>query len=157
MKFKLQNILLITLLVTNVIMLFMLVKQPHRSQKRAGSFLMEQLEFDKSQEQKFLHLDRIHRDKMMGFDDEIQIIKNKIFEKTVDKEEFDINYYSSQIGILEGKKEVEIFHFFNEIRSFISSDQEDKLNKILEQIINNKNKGRRPMPSHGERPPHPPR
>ena len=119
--------------------------------------MVEQLGFDESQEEEFLKLDRVHRDEMMSYDDEIQVLKKQMFEKVEDKEAIDMDYYSSQIGTLEGKKEIEIFRFFNHIRSFCTESQEKKLNEILKQILYKKNHGRRPPPPHRERPPHPPR
>lgn len=154
MKSKLIYLLLITLLVTNVVMLFMLINKPHkRHMGNPKDFLIKKLNLDKEQRVLFLELDKEHKSKMMFYDDEIIKLKKNMFLSFSGSKEVD-NSITSKIGALIAKKENEIFSFFRKIKGICNEKQIVLLEEIIERAI--MHPGGMPPPPR-ERMPPPPR
>ena len=145
MKTKLLYPLIILLVITNIVLIFILLKKPHKRPMGADSFLIEKLEFSKEQAKEFKALDKHHRNVMIGYDEAILDYKKQMFEFISNNKEVDMAIIS-KIGNLEGKKEEEIFRFFSEVRKLCSEDQGKKLNDILRKILSNNPKGPRNQP-----------
>lgn len=166
MKTKLLPIILFLLILLNGFLIFMLINKPH--EKSVGppekSFLAEKLQFSEKQTDKFLEFDRIHRDNMMEIQHNIKEQKDVLFN-FFKKEEFNLDSLTHNIGMLEAKKETEIFTFFNKVRSLCTKEQTIKFDKIIKSALKGGERGNRPPrggdrnrpPGDEEMPPPPPR
>ncbi|WP_149025845.1 hypothetical protein [Polaribacter sp. BM10] len=160
MKSKLLPILLLLLVVLNGVLIFMLINKPHikENERRGRDFLIEELNFTKDQEKEFLVLDTSHREKMRSLEEQVKNNKNKLFNSFGILEQ-EVELIAKEIGSLEGKKELEVFSFFNKVRDLCSQEQKDKLEKIVRKAIHGNNKmppprdGRMPPQNRGNRPP----
>ncbi|MGB0879272.1 MAG: Spy/CpxP family protein refolding chaperone [Polaribacter sp.] len=149
MKAKLFYTLLITLLITNAVLLFMLVKKPHQPKKGERNFLVKELKFDETQREQFHFLDRQHKENMMSYDHQIRQSKDILFN-SFSNIKFSSDSISKRIGVLEGKKEQEIFTFFKQVREICTPKQVGKFDKIIKKALHKKH--RRP-PRRGNMPP----
>ena len=149
MKTKLLYFLLATLIITNIALLFMLIKKPHQQKKDGGNFLVKELQFDENQRERFRFFDSQHRETIMGFDEEIRASKDILFS-SFSKLNFSSDSISKRIGKLEGEKEQEIFTFFKQVRKICTEKQALKFDKLIKEALHQK--GRKP-PKGGMRPP----
>ena len=155
MKTKLLPILLILLILLNGFLIFMVVKKPHNNRKNLPprNFLTEQLDFSKKQTRQFVDLENIHRNFMENLDEEI--IKNKdVLFNSFSNITINVDSITNQIGVLEGKKEAEIFRFFSNVRELCTLNQIEKFDNIIKEALKGgkrkpprENKG----PSHGNK------
>ena len=153
MKSKLLPILLFSLLIMNGVLIFMLIKKPHEKPFNSErNFLTEQLQFTDVQKKQFRELDKTHRSLMMSFDAEIIDYKDVLFN-SFSKENFNSDAIANQIGILEAKKEVEVFHFFSKVRKICTKTQVVHFDKIIKKAL--KKGDQKPPPRNGRE--HPPR
>ena len=152
MKYKYIYILLVTLLVTNAIMLFMLVKKPHQLPlKSPRNFLVEKLNLNEEQTAKFFTLDKEHKVNMVFLDEEIRKLKKDMFNKLSSEEVIDASI-TLQIGTLVAKRENEIFSFFRKIKTICREEQIITLERIIDNAIMPK-KGRGHGPNDMPPPP----
>lgn len=151
MKTKLLYVLLITLLITNAVLLFMLVKKPHQPKKDGRNFLVQELKFDETQREQFHFLDRQHKENMMSYDQQIRQSKDVLFN-SFSNPNFSSDSISKKIGELEGKKEQEIFTFFKQVREICTPEQVGKFDKIIKKALHKKDKK---PPRKGDMPPPP--
>lgn len=136
MKSKIIYLLLITLVVTNCVMLFILIKKPHkRHQGKGGSFLVKKLDLNSEQEKHFFEFDKEHRFKMDHFDDEILKNKKLLFESFSNSEKIN-DTIVLRIGTLTGKREEEVIAFFSKIKSICNEEQVEKLKKVISRALN---------------------
>lgn len=127
-------LLLITLLISNTVMLFMLIKKPHRPHS-PNNFLIEKLDFNQDQKGKIMKFNESHHKLMRGYDDKIIVLRKQIFDTVLQQNSFDSNI-TSQIGELEAKKEQELYSFLLQIKKICNEEQIIELNKIFKHIIN---------------------
>jgi hypothetical protein len=161
MKSKLLKVLLILLVFLNGVLIFMLIKKPHENRRPNPhrNFLTEQLNFTESQKEGFTELDEVHRGFMANIHEKVREKKDALFTSFSDKN-FNPDLISTEIGILEGKKEAEIFRFFSEVKKLCTQKQAELFDQIIEEAIKEgkrrpSNNGRMPPPEDGRH--HPPR
>lgn len=147
MKTKLLYFLLALLIITNSVMIFMLIKKPHHQTKGGRDFIVQELQFDKNQRERFYFLDSQHRETMENFDVEIRQSKDVLFN-SFSKANFSSDSISKRIGTLEGEKEQEFFTFFREVRKICKPEQASVFDKIIKSALHQK--GNKPSRS-GER------
>lgn len=166
MKSKLLPIILFLLIVLNGVLIFMLINKTHenRQPRPERNFLTEELGFTNSQKEQFMEFDNLHREKMQEIEHSIMKHKDVLFN-SFQKEGFNIDSLSTQIGLLEGKKEIEIFNFFGKVRSLCTKEQVIKFDDIIKEALRGGQNGpQRPPredmnhhPRDREMPPPPPR
>ena len=152
MKSKLLPVLLIALILLNAALIFMLINKTHITPKEhpKRNFLTEQLQFSKEQKNQFMILDEAHRKSMRGFDKLINQQKEVLFN-SFQVENFNIDSLTTKIGVLEGKKESEVYNFFKKVREICTKEQTEKFDEIIKKAL----KGGRPgSPRDGRKPPH---
>lgn len=152
MKSKLLPVLLIALILLNGALIFMLINKTNKTPKEhpKRNFLTEQLQFSKEQKNQFMILDEAHRKSMRGFDKLINQQKEVLFN-SFQVENFNIDSLTTKIGVLEGKKESEVYNFFKKVREICTKEQTDKFDEIIKKAL----KGRKPGPPRdGRKPPH---
>jgi len=154
-KNKIIYLLLITLLITNCVMLFMLIKKPHERNLKGkkGNFLMQKLKLDETQEKEFLVLDELHREAMRNIDDAILKSRKKLFNSF--DSSMDINEsLVLKIGSLVSEKEREVFSFFSKVKVICNEKQVEDLEEVIKNaIINSSKKDQRPEHNRNA-PPH---
>ena len=130
----------------------MLLKQPHNKPVNSRNFLEHKLEFTSTQKESFLALDKAHRKKMRGYDDEIKEYKNELFKLISNEKDLDNNLLV-KLGITEKQKGEETFRFLTEVRNLCSEEQKENFDVVLENIIFSQK-----PPFRGHKPPqgHPP-
>ena len=135
MKLKLLPVLLIVLILLNGFLIFMLIKKPHQIPKKRQNrnFLTEQLQFSKEQKNQFMILDEAHRKTMRGFDKMINQQKDNLFN-SFQIENFNKDSLTTKIGVLEGKKESEIYNFFRKVRTICTQEQVKKFDDIIKKL-----------------------
>lgn len=161
MKSKLIYVLLLTLFITNGVMLFMLLNKPHeRPRGKNEDFLIKELKFNMQQSESFAVLNDVHRREMKQFDKNIIKLKKELFN-SFSKEVYDSSL-TLKIGELEGKKEREVFTFFTKVKNICNAEQIERFNSIIERAISNirpgpggpRNNDMRPPPNGmGPKPP----
>ncbi|MCG1035478.1 Spy/CpxP family protein refolding chaperone [Polaribacter sargassicola] len=136
MKSKLLPILLIFLVLLNGFLIFMIIKKPHESKRafKERTFLPEQLNFSETQTEQFKKLDKEHRSLMMSLDKTIMSQKDVLFN-SFQQENFNIDSLTNKIGLLEAKKESEVFNFFKKVRTICTEEQAIKIDKLIKQAI----------------------
>ncbi|MEO9571659.1 MAG: hypothetical protein ABJH82_08110 [Polaribacter sp.] len=163
MKSKLLPIILFLLIVLNGVLIFMLINKTHENKqpRPERNFLTEKLNFTNSQKEQFMQFDNMHRERMQEIEQSIMKYKDELFN-SFQKEGYNIDSLSTKIGLLEGKKDVEIFNFFGKVRSLCTKEQVLKFDKIIKQALKGgQNRPPREGMNHprrdGEMPPPPPR
>jgi hypothetical protein len=153
MKPKILPILLFFLIVLNGVLIFMILKKPHenRHPNSERNFLTEQLQFSDTQKSKFIELDQKHRALMEALDEEIKENKDVLFN-SFSQENFNIDSLTNKIGLLEGKKDSEVFNFFKKVRKLCNSEQISNFDKIIKKALKG---GDRMPPRDGRLPPPP--
>ncbi|WP_158837912.1 Spy/CpxP family protein refolding chaperone [Polaribacter sp. L3A8] len=152
MKSKLLPILIILLVLLNGVLIFMLVKKPHENQHNnpKRNFLTAQLSFSETQKEAFRTLDVAHRDVMRNLEDQVKNQKDLLFDG-FNKENFTIDSLTTKIGLLQAKKDAEVFTFFKQVRKICTADQVQKFDKIIKEAI----RGGDRMPPNNRRMPPP--
>ena len=141
MKTKLVYILLITLLIANMVLLFLLTNKPNHH-KPPFHFLVEQLDLDKKQLEKFNEFKEIHHQKMQKIDRETKQLKNRFFKSISDKKNtINSDSIADLIGVNEAEKNIEVFSFFKHIRSVCNDKQKNKLDHLILQSLPEDNQG----------------
>ena len=163
MKSKFLPIILFFLILLNGILIFMLLNKPHENsiKRSERNFLVEELNFSESQKEQFMEFDIIHREKMQEIEHSIIGKKDVLFNSFQNKN-FNIDSLSAKIGVLEGKKEIEIFNFFGKVRRLCTAEQALEFDKIIKKALRGGDnrpprKGMNHPPRDGEMPPPPPR
>ena len=154
MKSKLLPILLILLVLLNGFLIFMLINKPHENRPNhpQRNFLTEQLNFSETQKEEFRMLDKTHREIMMSLDENIRHNKDVLFNSFSSKG-INIDSLTSKIGLLESKKEAELFSFFSKVRRICTEKQKINFDKIINEAL----KGGKRNPPRREGDNHPPR
>lgn len=138
MKSKLLPILFIILVLINGFLIFMLLKKPHQNsvqrQHKERDFLTNKLKYTEHQKTKFISLDHIHRASMMRLDQQIRKHKEVMFNSFSNSTK-NIDSLAALIGELEGKKEVEVFHFFKSVRKICTKKQQAKFDEIITEAL----------------------
>jgi hypothetical protein len=146
MKSKLVPVLLVILILMYGVLIFMLIKKPHENKRhpQERNFLINELQFTDNQKDEFLSFDTVHRENMMGFDQQIRkqkdIMFNSFYEGVIN-----IDSLGLLIGDLTSKKEVEVFSFFKSVRKICTKDQQAKFDEIINKAL----KGRKNGPPRG--------
>ncbi|WP_405607466.1 hypothetical protein [Polaribacter sp. Asnod1-A03] len=163
MKSKLLPILLIFLILLNGFLIFMLIEKPYENKRefQKRSFLTEQLDFSETQKKQFEELDEVHRDFMKNIDKTIMVQKDVLFN-SFQKEDFNIDSLTNKIGLLQAKKESEVFRFFKKVRTICNEEQAIKVDKLIKQALRgaggdagpHQDGQRMPPPRDGEMLPH---
>ena len=161
MKSKLLPIFLLLLILLNGVLIFMLVKRPHENQRdnQKRNFLSEQLNFSDAQKEQFNDLDIVHRGFMQDLEENLREQKDVLFN-SFQKKNFNLDSITTNIGILEAKKDVEVFTFFSKVRTLCTTEQAQKFDKIIKEAIRGgerrpPNSGRMPPPDNEGMPPPP--
>jgi len=152
MKQKILYILLISLLIINSLLLFLLIKKPH--EKREGpkrDFIAIELKFDQNQKEEFKNLDGIHRRFMRSLDEKIKEHKEILFH-SFGNDIFNLDSITKEIGKLEAEKERTLFTFFSQVRVLCSASQKENFDAIIEKALKGGEK-RPPREGNG----HPPK
>ena len=136
MKTKLIPVLLILLVLLNGVLIFMLINKPHEKLplRQEGNFLTEQLQFSESQKKDFNSLDKNHKNVMMKIDEEVRRNKDILFN-SFSNNDFKLDSIASEIGLLEGKKEIEVFIFFSKVRKMCTDEQIMKFDNIINEAL----------------------
>lgn len=154
MKSKLLLTLLILLIILNSVLIFMLVKKPHKNRPMHAqrNFLTTQLNFSETQTGAFRKLDSIHRGIMFALDQEITENRAVLFNY-FSNEGFNPDAITSKNGVLEVKKEMELFRFFSDVRKICTKEQTRNFDEIIMKALRGnkrkppRKKGRHPLPN----------
>jgi protein CpxP len=136
MRSKLLPISLFLLIILNGILIFMLLKKPHESKRHSQerNFLIQELQFTDHQKDKFLSFDTAHRENMMRLDQEIRKQKDRIFN-SFSNENLNLDSLTAKTGLLEGKKDAELFRFFSKVRNICTEEQQINFDKIINKAL----------------------
>ena len=134
MKKKLLYFLLITLILTNAAALFMLLKKPHKRHAKPHEFLVKELGFSEDQLFKYKNLSDTHHTNMKAFDVSLKQSKDLLFN-SFGKTTINIDSLTSNIGLLEAKKDKEIFIFFSQVKSLCTEKQVEKFDKLIKKAV----------------------
>ena len=87
MKSKILPIVLIILILLNGVLIFVLIKKPHQNNnyQPERNFLIEQLQFSEDQKEKFIELDKIHKESMISLSHKIRKQKDILFNSFGDE------------------------------------------------------------------------
>lgn len=116
------------------------------------SFLPDQLQFTEAQKEQFITFDKNHRNKMIDLDDIILNQKDVLFN-SFQKKDFNIDSLTTKIGLLEAKKESEVFEFFKRVRTICTPEQAEKIDAILKEAIKGRSREARPGQQQKQRMP----
>ncbi len=136
MKIKLLYILLITLLISNLFMIFMLVRKPHMpNHHRPNEFLLKELNFTESQRLSFDKLDEKHHMNLRDMEDNIRISKELLFTSFEDSR-INKDSLTNQLGKLEALKHKEIVSFFDAVKMICNKEQAKRFDKLIKRGLN---------------------
>ena len=148
MKSKLLPILVVVLMLMNGVLIFMLLKKSHVNNRspQERNFLVKELQFTELQNDKFLSFDAVHRENMLRLDQQIRKQKDILFNSFSDGV-VNIDSLGLLIGGLAGKKDIEVFRFFQDVRKICTQGQQEKFDKIINKAL----KAGKKRPSRGRR------
>lgn len=154
MKKKILYTFLILMLIVNAVLLYLIIdKQSRKVPPRGQTFLTEELNFSEDQKDQFLALDRVHRDKMMEMDEELDQLRKLMFN-SFDSNNLSIDTLTMKMGDIEADKQNELFSFFTKVRKLCDEDQQKKFDEIIQEVLHR----RGPKPPKGDhKGPPPPR
>ncbi len=151
MKSKLLYALVLLLVISNIILLFILIKKPHNKPKGAAFFLVNELQFSEKQHEEFKVLQKAHRKAMRSYDRALGDGKEQLFELISSGKEMD-STITCEIAAIGVKKEQEIFSFLSEVRKICDESQAKKMDKVLKKALHRTG----PPPRGPKPPPHDP-
>jgi len=136
MKSKLLPILVVILMLMNGVLIFMLLKKSHVNNRspQERNFLVKELQFTELQNDKFLSFDTVHRENMLRLDQQIRKQKDILFNSFSDGV-VNIDSLGLLIGGLAGKKDIEVFRFFQAVRKICTQGQQEKFDKIINKAL----------------------
>lgn len=136
MKSKLLPILVVILMFMNGVLIFMLLKKSHVNNRspQERNFLVKELQFTELQNDKFLSFDTVHRENMLRLDQQIRKQKDILFNSFSDGV-VNIDSLGLLIGGLAGKKDIEVFRFFQAVRKICTQGQQEKFDKIINKAL----------------------
>ncbi len=136
MKSKLLPILVVILMLMNGVLIFMLLKKSHVNNRspQERNFLVKELQFTELQNDKFLSFDTVHRENMLRLDQQIRKQKDILFNSFSDGV-INIDSLGLLIGGLAGKKDIEVFRFFQAVRKICTQGQQEKFDKIINKAL----------------------
>ena len=136
MKSKLLPILVVILMLMNGVLIFMLLKKSHVNNRspQERNFLVKELQFTELQNDKFLSFDAVHRENMLRLDQQIRKQKDILFNSFSDGV-VNIDSLGLLIGGLAGKKDIEVFRFFQAVRKICTQGQQEKFDKIINKAL----------------------
>lgn len=136
MKSKLLPVLLVILMLMNGVLIFMLLKKSHVNNRspQERNFLVKELQFTELQNDKFLSFDTVHRENMLRLDQQIRKQKDILFNSFSDGV-VNIDSLGLLIGGLAGKKDIEVFRFFQAVRKICTQGQQEKFDKIINKAL----------------------
>jgi periplasmic protein CpxP/Spy len=111
---------------------------PAKKEKRMGQFMVDQLKFDAGQEAAYWKL----RDTMLGVQrpmmDSIRNAKKDFFDLLKDPNVNDslLDDRSTAIAGMQQKLDVATFHHFQKVRAICHSDQLQKFDTVIKEIVN---------------------
>lgn len=119
----------------NASLLFMIINRPGmKDGPQKENFLLQELNFNEKQKERFLFLDQGHRQQMMKMDDEIKQLRKELFD-SFDKDNFSPDSIALKMGGLETEKHKELFAFFKEVRKICTPDQVGKFDEIIKKAL----------------------
>ncbi|ARV14004.1 hypothetical protein [Polaribacter sp. SA4-12] len=160
MKSKLLPIIIFLLILLNGVLIFMLVKKPQDrfNQNSKRNFLTQELQFSEDQTMQFNEFERVHRDAMMEIEEQVRAQKDVLFS-SFQKEDINLDSLTTKIGLLQGKKDSEVFRFFKKVRGLCTLEQSKNFDEIIKKALRGGQGGPggegRP-PIEGDMPPPPP-
>ena len=144
MKTKLLYTLLITLLISNFVLLFLMIGKP-KHQKPPHIFLYNELNFNESQLKEVMPFKDAHHQKMKQIDGEILQLKDQFFKSISENNKIiDSDSIADLIGVNEAKKDKEVFSYFKKIRSVCDDNQKKKFDEIIVKALPTNNKRKPP-------------
>ena len=155
MKSKLLPILIFLLILLNGVLIFMLVKKPQDrfNQNSKRNFLTQELQFSEDQTMQFNEFERVHRDVMMEIEEQVREQKDVLFN-SFQKEDINLDSLTTKIGLLQGKKDLEVYVFFKKVRTLCTLEQSEKFDKIIKKALRGEEKGGPPNEGNMPPPPH---
>lgn len=138
---KLQNILLIFLIIMNIFFLYNYLGKPDNrpiGQKgNPSDFIAKELQFNDSQLEKLKALDEVHSEKMMRTDEEIKELKDELFGNlsNLSVKPSIIDSLTTLIGVREKEKDMNVFSHFRKIQNICNENQKKRLEKILKDAL----------------------
>jgi len=156
-------ILLAFLLIVNGFFLYNHLSKPNRKAPEGpGNFIVNELQFNNDQLERFNLVEDAHHEKMRELTREVRQLKDELFNRipisSVNSQ--DIDSISTLLGNLEKEKEVEIFEYLRSIQEICDDTQKEKFKMIIKDALRRGDrKGRRPpglRRPNDRRPPPPP-
>ncbi|WP_298496760.1 proline-rich domain-containing protein [uncultured Algibacter sp.] len=154
-KNLLLYILLFFLIIVNAFFLFNYLgqggnKEQNRPEK-AGAFLIEELGFDKSQQEQFNSLEKNHHLNMRIISEDLRGLKDEFFKSLSDTSLKDVNIDSIAllIGRKEAAKDLEVYHYFNNVQELCNEKQKEIFSKIIDDALRGANRNQGPPPPNG--------
>lgn len=138
MNIKLLYLILITLLISNLCMVFMLVKKPHMPNRNntRNEFLLKELDFTENQKTNFDEVSHKHHMNLRGIDNDIRYSKDLLFTSYGKETAFFIDSIANKIGDLETLKHKEIVSFFGLVKNICNENQAKKFKHLIERGLN---------------------
>ena len=166
---KILSVLVVLLLLANVatIAFFWFNKEnkPEQSRNGAALFIINQLNLDKSQQEKYLALVKEHQLGVRSIRDEIKVAKDNFFSLLSQSNVTEKEKQSAAKTISASTEKLDLFTFkhFAKVRSICNITQQQKFDTIIKQVMQMMGEqhpnGRGPQhgpPMDGPPPSHPP-
>ena len=120
-----------TLLVLNLVMLaFFVFNKPHPPHKKNRGGVVERLNFDQQQHERFLEYLKVHHQKMTAFSKQQEDLLKPYFEQLIDTTStIDSLAVFSAVQQLEEKKISAVYQHFQDVRSILRPEQEENFNE----------------------------
>ncbi|MCL6268245.1 Spy/CpxP family protein refolding chaperone [Flagellimonas myxillae] len=157
-KNPLLIVFLVFLMVMNGVLLYLVLDKPDRKPRPSRDFIIQELGLTDEQTVEFRNLEREHWHRMKQIDHQLRDLRHELFRNAQNEvfSEKERDSLVAVIGILNQKKDVEVFDHFRNIGSVCTPEQRIKLERILLKAMK---RGPRMQGPPGERPPrdgHPP-
>ena len=127
-------------------------KDEQKGPIRPENFLVKELGFDDSQQEKLRVLGEVHHNRMRGLSDELRVLKDELFLGLSDTSLKHMNKDSiaGLIGEKETAKDLEVLRHFEQVQELCNNKQKEKFSEIIKDAL--RRAGRDQGPPRGERP-----
>ena len=135
-------ILLIFLIVSNGFFIFHYLGKPGHRDGKSRFSLVEELNFNEEQQEKYSALRTAHFDRMKSISMKIGSLKEAMYVNVSEKElsEPFLDSITDLIAMEEKRKDLEMFKHFKDVRQICDDDQKQQLSLIVKEAIKRRGK-----------------
>ncbi|NAS11661.1 Spy/CpxP family protein refolding chaperone [Poritiphilus flavus] len=156
-KNLLLTVLLVFLIAMNAVLLFLLFNKSDNKQGPPHEFVVRQLNFSDEQTEQYHLLEQRFRERMRPVHHRTRELKDALFNSVTDENtsQVIVDSLTTLIGNLEKARDTEVFNHFRAIYDLCDSEQKQRFQKLIGNVMQRRGPGGPPPPEGRHHPPPP--